>query len=159
MSKEYEGTSYMLIVKDQTAGRWSLLKKFLLLEANGKITGSYISSSWYQQKVIDLEKPIEYFLICVDATTAIGDIINDLVYRINNESYQFSTLINEFDYLYDIWHFAIPALVNSNLNSSQEKEIFPKNRTGVSLKFMIRKYIENNAPIVLVSTPCIAIDL
>ena len=101
MSKEYKGTSYMLIVKDQITGRWSLLKKFLLLEATGKLTGSYISSSWYQQKVMDLEKPIEYFLISVEATTTISDIINDLVYRINSESYQFSTLINEFDYLYD----------------------------------------------------------
>ena len=31
MSKEYKGLSYMLIVKDQTSGYWSLLKKFLLL--------------------------------------------------------------------------------------------------------------------------------
>ena len=118
MSKEYEGTSYILIVKDQITGWWSLLKKFLLLEANGKLTGSYISSSWYQQKVRDLEKPIEYFLISVGAPTTISDITNDLVYRINNESYQFATLLDEFDYLYDIWHFTIPALTNSNLNSS-----------------------------------------
>ena len=69
MSKEYKGLSYMLIVKDQTTGYWSLLKKFLLLKTNDKLTGSYISSSWYQQKVKNLEEPIEYYLICIDATT------------------------------------------------------------------------------------------
>ena len=158
MSKEYKGLSYMLMVKDQNSGYWSLLKKFLLLKTNDKLTGSYISSSWYQQKVKNLEEPIEYYLICIDATTAISDIINNLLIRINN-NYQFTALINEFDYLYDIWHCVIPALSDSDLISSQEVEIFPKNRTGVVLNFSLRNYCENNITTVLVSTPSIIIDL
>ena len=156
MSKEYKGLSYMLIVKDQTSGYWSLLKKFLLLKTNDELTGSYISSSWYQQKVKNLEEPIEYYLICIDATTAISDIINDLINRINNTNYQFTTLIDEFNYLFDIWHFAIPAL---STNSSQEVATFPKNRTGVVLKFSLRRYCDNNTTAVLVSTPSINIDM
>ena len=159
MSKEYKGLSYMLIVKDQTSGYWSLLKKFLLLKTNDELTGSYISSSWYQQKVKNLEEPIEYYLICIDATTAISDIINDLLNRINNTTYQFTTLLNEFNYLYDIWHFTIPPLSNTDIDSTQEVSIFPKNRTGVVLKFSLRRYDDNNTTAVLVSTPSIIIAL
>ena len=159
MSKEYKGLSYMLIVKDQTSGYWSLLKKFLLLKTNDELTGSYISSSWYQQEVKNLEEPIEYYLICINATTAISDIINELINRINNTNYQFTTLIGEFNYLFDIWHFTIPPLSKTDINKNEEIEIVPKNRTDVVLKFSLRKYCDNNTTAVLVSTPSFNIDL
>ena len=78
----------------------------------------------------------------------------------NSNNYQFTTLINEFDYLYDIWHFTIPALSKSiRGDTCQEVEIFPKNRTGIVLKFSLRSYCDNNTTAILVSTPSINIDL
>ena len=136
MSKEYNGISYMLIVKDQTNGHWHLLKKFLLIESRRTIdSGSYISSSWYQEKVANETEPIEYFLISIDSNVAISDIINSLMSDINHTQYTINGLLEKFNYLYNIWHFTIP----ENSYNTEYIELTPKHFNNITLQFSIRE--------------------
>lgn len=157
MSKEYNGVSYMLIVKDQTSHFWHLLKKFLLIESGEQLGGSYISSSWYQEKVADETKPIEYFLICIDSNVAISDIINNLVSDINHTHYTINGLLEKFNYLYNIWHFTIP----ENSYNTEYIELTPKHFNNITLQFSIREVnsLDNDTTEKYISTPQMVIDM
>lgn len=157
MSKEYNGISYMLIVKDQTSHFWHLLKKFLLIESGKQLCGSYISSSWYQEKVADETEPIEYFLICIDSNVAISDIINNLMSDINHTQYTINGLLEKFNYLYNIWHFTIP----ENSYNTEYIELTPKHFNNITLQFSIREMnsVNNDTMEKYISTPQMVIDM
>jgi len=157
MSKEYNGISYMLIVKDQTNGHWHLLKKFLLIESGEQLCGSYISSSWYQEKVADETEPIEYFLICIDSNVAISDIINNLMSDINHTQYTINGLLEKFNYLYNIWHFKIP----ENSYNTEYIELTPKHFNNITLQFSMREInnAHTNSIEKYISTPQMVLDM
>ena len=156
MSKEHNGVSYMLIVKDQTSHSWHLLKKFLLIGDSEQLCGSYISSSWYQEKVANESEPIEYFLICIDSNEAISDIINGLISEINHTHYTLNGLLEKFNYLHNIWHFTIP----ENSYNTESIELTAKNYNNIALIFSIRENnVYNNISEKYVSTPQMVIDL
>jgi len=157
MSKTHNGVSYMLMVKDQTNGYWHLLKKFLLMEREEQLWGSYISSSWYQEKVADETKPIEYFLICIDSNEAISDIINNLMNEINNTKFTINGLLETFNYLHNIWHFTIP----ENSYNTEYIELMPKHYNNITLQFSMREMNSayNNTIEKYISTPQMVIDM
>ncbi len=159
MSKEHNGVSYMLIVKDQTTHFWHLLKKFLLTHNSEQLCGSYISSNWYQEKVANESEPIEYFLIEVDSSAAISDIINSLMIDINHTKYKiYDLLVRYQNWLRNLWHFTIP----ENSYNTESIELTPKesNERNITLIFSIREHITyNDVTEKYVSTPQMVIDL
>jgi len=156
MSKEHNGVSYMLIVKDQTSHSWHLLKKFLLMVDSEQLCGSYISSSWYQEKVANESEPIEYFLIAVDCNETINNITHSLISDINHTHYTLNGLLEKFNYLHNIWHFTIP----ENSYNTESIELTAKNHNNIALIFSIRENIVyNNISEKYVSTPQMVIDL
>ena len=149
--KEMNGFSYMLIVKDQTTGSWHLLKQFLLLNLGSDLIGSYISSSWFQSKVMQPEKSIEFLLIRIDGNKLRSDINAQIIQQLNETNYSVAALVDTCNYLHNMWHFTILP------DSLEEDRIYltPKNQENVKLSFGIHKHRDTY----MVSTPEFIIPL